>query len=128
MNNASSDYRNSPQNLKREREPQNGKNNRFIARKRNFNSQRNTWNNKSGSRSRKSCENSRSRNLNNSHDNFEKPLNNIPNKNDKQHRSMFAEFSEQKQNKNVRSKYGKTIQPRRLEKRFKTLEIPNCYE
>ena len=42
LNNASSDYRNSPQNLKREREPQNGKKNRFKARKRNSNSQRNT--------------------------------------------------------------------------------------
>ena len=41
LNNASSDYRNSPQNLKKEREPQNGKNNRFKARKRNFNPQRN---------------------------------------------------------------------------------------
>ena len=41
---------------------------------------------------------------------------------------MLAEFSEQNQNKNFRSKFGKTVQPRRLEKRFKTLEIPNCYE
>ena len=42
---------------------------------------------------------------------------------------MLAKFSEQKkQNKNVWSKFGKTTQPRKLEKRFKTLEIPNCYE